>query len=52
MKKERIWSYVKETAPHRPKQTNQEHTSRGRHKVFNKVENPHHAAKPLMAPTK
>ena len=29
-----------------PKQTNQEHTSRGRHKVFNKVENPHHAASP------
>ena len=26
--------------------TNQEHTSRGRHKVFNKVENPHHAASP------
>ena len=29
-----------------PKQTNQEHTSRGRHKVFNRVENPHHAASP------
>ena len=29
-----------------PKQTNQEHKSRGRHKVFNKEENPHHAASP------
>ena len=26
--------------------TNQEHTSRGRHKVFNKVENPHQAESP------
>ena len=28
--------------------TNQEHTSRGRHKVFNKVENPHHTASPKI----
>ena len=26
--------------------TNQEHTYRGRQKVFNKVENPYHAASP------
>ena len=32
MTNERIWSYVKETTSHL-----QEHTSRGRHKVFNKV---------------
>ena len=38
-------SYVKETTPI-SETTNQEHTSRGRHKVFNKVENPHHAASP------
>ena len=43
MKKERICQG--DNAPS-PKQTNQEHTSRGRHKVFNKVENPHHAASP------
>ena len=29
-----------------PEQTNQEHTSRGRQQIFNKVENPHHAASP------
>ena len=34
MKNERIWSYVKETTSHLQ---NKEHTSRGRHKVFNKV---------------
>ena len=31
-----------------PKQTNQEHTSRGRHKLFNNVENPHHVASPKL----
>ena len=29
-----------------PKQTNQQHISRGRHKIFNKVENTHHATSP------
>ena len=29
-----------------PELTNQGHTSRDRHKVFNTVENPHHAASP------
>ena len=37
MKKERIWSNVKETTSHLRNKLNQEHTSRGRHKVFNKV---------------